>query len=72
LFAPWDDNNEPPTHPLLTDINIETILSEIRYDEAVTTEQANLNEYIENIKKDMDKFKRISDSMYDQLFSYFL
>ena len=72
MFAPLDDNNEPPTHPLPIYINIETILSEIRYDEAVTTEQANLNECIENIKKDMDKFKGISDSMYDQLFSCFL
>ena len=46
--------------------------SEIRYDEAVTTEKANLNECIENIKKDMDKFKRFSDSIYDQFFSFFL
>jgi hypothetical protein len=29
LFAPWDDNNDPPTYPVPNDVNIEIILSEL-------------------------------------------
>jgi len=62
LFAPWDDNNDPPTHPVPNDVNIERILSKL------VTEQAKLNECIENIMKVMDKFQIFSYSIYDQFF----